>query len=167
MDRVNHPPHYTKNKIETIEIIKDSLTEEEFRGYIKGNILKYIIRERHKNGDEDLGKARWYLNNILDTVNTVEKTTKSNSEHIDNCGMIANRQEKQGCNCEMKNKENMTETKKQLRKYMKDQKEREKFFCGQELTIPQEKEKNCIRANLKYPGVASVILLIVIIALLV
>ena len=64
-DKVNHPNHYTSGKIEVIDFIKDQLTEEEFRGYIKGNLLKYISRERHKNGDEDLKKAQFYLNFLI------------------------------------------------------------------------------------------------------
>lgn len=64
-DKVNHPNHYTSGKIEVIDFIKDQLTDEEFRGYIKGNLLKYISRERHKNGDEDLKKAQFYLNFLI------------------------------------------------------------------------------------------------------
>jgi hypothetical protein len=64
-DVVNHPSHYTVGDIEVIDYIKDKLTPEEFRGYIKGNILKYISRERHKNGDEDLRKAKFYLDFLL------------------------------------------------------------------------------------------------------
>lgn len=64
-DLVNHPPHYNSGNIETFDFIKDQLTAEEFRGYIKGNALKYISRERHKGGDDDLRKAQWYLNKYL------------------------------------------------------------------------------------------------------
>lgn len=65
-DKVIHPSHYTSGKIETIDYIKDQLTDEEFRGYIKGNILKYVSRERHKNGNEDLQKAKFYLDFLLE-----------------------------------------------------------------------------------------------------
>ena len=65
MDNVNHPSHYTEGKIECIEYIEDKLTPEEYRGYIKGNVLKYITREKHKNGDEDLRKAKWYLDRLV------------------------------------------------------------------------------------------------------
>ncbi len=63
--KVNHPSHYTAGSIEVIDYVKDQLTPEEFRGYIKGNILRYVSRERHKNGDEDLEKALFYLNYLL------------------------------------------------------------------------------------------------------
>ena len=64
-DPVNHPDHYTKGDVECIDAIEAALTPEEFRGYIKGNVLKYIWRERSKGNDEDLSKARWYLNRLL------------------------------------------------------------------------------------------------------
>lgn len=60
-DLVNFPPHYRQGGIECIDAIRAALTEEEFRGYCKGNALKYIWRERHKGGDESLLKADWYI----------------------------------------------------------------------------------------------------------
>lgn len=62
---VTHPKHYNTGKIEVIRIIEDQLTDEEYRGYIKGQVLKYITRERTKNGLEDLQKAAWYLNRLI------------------------------------------------------------------------------------------------------
>lgn len=64
-DMVNSPKHYTSGQYEVIDVIKDWLTEEEFRGYIKGNTLKYVSRERYKNGDEDLLKTIFYLNYLM------------------------------------------------------------------------------------------------------
>lgn len=64
-DNVNHPAHYNAGKIEVIAIQEDQLTSEEYRGYIKGQVIKYITRERHKNGLEDLKKARWYLDRLI------------------------------------------------------------------------------------------------------
>lgn len=66
-DNVNHPNHY-QGDIETIDYIKDKLTDEEFRGFVKGNVLKYISRERLKNGDEDLKKSDWYLNKLIEEL---------------------------------------------------------------------------------------------------
>ena len=63
-DMVNEPPHYTKAGIECIEAIEAALTEEEFRGYCKGNALKYTWREGLKGGRQDLQKAQWYLNRL-------------------------------------------------------------------------------------------------------
>ena len=67
IDNVNHPSHY-KNAagIECIEAIEAQLTEEEYRGYLKGNIAKYIWRERHKGGVDSLEKANWYLKRLIE-----------------------------------------------------------------------------------------------------
>ena len=66
MDLVNQPPHYTQGEIECIDAIEAALTADEFRGYCKGNALKYIWREKHKGGRESLAKARWYVNRLFD-----------------------------------------------------------------------------------------------------
>lgn len=63
-DNVNKPKHYTSGSIETIDYIESTLTREEFAGFCKGNALKYVSRERLKNGLEDLLKANWYLNRL-------------------------------------------------------------------------------------------------------
>jgi hypothetical protein len=66
-DPVNRPAHYNQGGIECIEAIRAALTEEEFRGYLKGNALKYIWRERHKgNSQQDVNKASWYLSKLID-----------------------------------------------------------------------------------------------------
>lgn len=64
-DYVNHPPHYTEGGLECIEAIEAQLTPEEYRGYLKGNIAKYIWREKHKGGTESLRKANWYLERLI------------------------------------------------------------------------------------------------------
>jgi hypothetical protein len=64
-DSVNHPAHYTTGNIEVIEYIEDKLSLEGLQGYFVGNIIKYISRYRHKNGVEDLKKARWYLDRMI------------------------------------------------------------------------------------------------------
>lgn len=68
MDMVNNPPHYNKAGIETIEAIK-AMTDDGFEYYLQGNIMKYLWRYRYKNGVEDLEKAQWYLNELIDTIN--------------------------------------------------------------------------------------------------
>lgn len=73
-ENVNHPSHYNQGTFETIEIIKDKLTPEEFKGYIKGNIIKYVTREAYKKGVEDLKKAQWYLNYLINDLDKGEIT---------------------------------------------------------------------------------------------
>jgi len=64
-DEVNHPPHYVDGGIECIEAIEAQLTPEEYRGYLKGNIAKYVWRERLKGGVTSLQKAQWYLDRLI------------------------------------------------------------------------------------------------------
>lgn len=64
-DMVNHPPHYKHGGIETIDIIKMSLTQDEYIGYLKGNILKYRERAPYKGKtEEDYKKAKWYFDEL-------------------------------------------------------------------------------------------------------
>jgi hypothetical protein len=75
---VDHPPHYTKGgAVECIEALKSALTADEYRGYLKGNILKYAWRERHKNRLQDIKKLRWYANEL---VNHLENTLVINED---------------------------------------------------------------------------------------
>ena len=70
-DPVNHPAHYTHGGIETIDFIQAKLTPEEFRGYLKGNILKYGSRLGHKENDmQDAGKLAWYTNKLRSVLAT-------------------------------------------------------------------------------------------------
>jgi|TARA_X000001388_G_scaffold76673_2_gene74678 hypothetical protein len=66
-DNVNSPPHYNKSGIECIDAIR-AATDSGFEFYLQGNILKYIWRYRYKNGTEDLKKAQWYLNKLIQEV---------------------------------------------------------------------------------------------------
>ena len=48
VDNVNSPMHYLQGKRETIEVIQDYMTKDEFVGYLKGNIIKYVGRFKFK-----------------------------------------------------------------------------------------------------------------------
>jgi len=63
-DKVNHPNHYEAYDLETITAIKGQSTPDEYRGFLKGNVMKYLARYRFKNGVEDLKKAEWYLHRL-------------------------------------------------------------------------------------------------------
>ena len=65
-DPVEKPVHYAAGSVECIDAIEAQMTPEEFRGYLKGNVVKYLWRERKKGGKESLKKARWYLNKLID-----------------------------------------------------------------------------------------------------
>lgn len=66
-DPVKSPPHYMDGGIETIDYIEAKLSPEEFVGYCKGNVLKYVSRAGKKFGAdtwEDLRKAAFYLERL-------------------------------------------------------------------------------------------------------
>jgi len=69
-DAVNHPSHYGQGNIEAIDYIEDFLTRDEFIGYLRGNIAKYLHRWRYKNGLEDLKKAEWYQKRLIELMET-------------------------------------------------------------------------------------------------
>ena len=66
-DNIN-PNHYTFGGIETIDYLEAKLSDGEFNGFLKGNVLKYVSREAEKNGVEDLKKAQWYLSRFIEKL---------------------------------------------------------------------------------------------------
>ena len=81
-DNVNHPAHYqSKSGLETIDIIA-ACTEEltGMEAVCTGNIIKYISRWKKKNGLEDLKKARWYLNRLINTIDITTNSRGANDE---------------------------------------------------------------------------------------
>tara|TARA_R100001594_G_scaffold138767_1_gene182601 strand:- start:4 stop:303 length:300 start_codon:yes stop_codon:yes gene_type:complete len=70
-DDVNHPVHYNNGKVECIEAIDAASTKEEFEGYLRGNVLKYVWRFRYKDNVKDLQKAKWYLEKLISEVTKV------------------------------------------------------------------------------------------------
>ena len=78
-DPVNSPKHYadTCGGIECIEAIEASMSMEEFKGFLKGNVQKYVWRYAQKNGAEDLKKATWYLERLITIVTMGEAMAKA------------------------------------------------------------------------------------------
>ena len=63
-EKVNHPDHYNNGKYEVMDVIEDAGFGE---GFCLGNALKYILRAKHKeNYVEDLKKAKWYIDYIIE-----------------------------------------------------------------------------------------------------
>lgn len=73
---VTKPPHYQSSKgIEVIDVI-EAFTEglEGMDAVDTGNVLKYTCRWKNKNGLQDLKKAQWYLNHLIERIeNNYEK----------------------------------------------------------------------------------------------
>ena len=70
-EQITSPNHYNSNTMETIDLIRDSMESEEYRGYLKGNIFKYVSRHRYKEKEnplKDLLKAQWYLCKLIEDM---------------------------------------------------------------------------------------------------
>lgn len=78
-DEVNQPVHYNIGSIECITAIEASMSQKEYHGYLKGNCLKYVWRYRYKNKPlQDLEKAQWYLNRLIDSIKEHEQNDTRN-----------------------------------------------------------------------------------------
>lgn len=68
-DLISHPPHYNSSsahctcgrQIQCVDITRHM-------GFNLGNVVKYLWRFEHKNGVEDLKKARWYLDDMIKSM---------------------------------------------------------------------------------------------------
>lgn len=69
-DSVNHPDHYKSGGIEVIDLMKAKMSPQEFLGYLRGNIIKYVLRAPFKGKPvEDMRKARWYIDKWVEVSN--------------------------------------------------------------------------------------------------
>lgn len=73
-NQVNSPGHYKSGDIECIDAIESSMTPEEFRGYLKGNVIRYVWRYSNKGGAIDLAKCENYLDRLRISVRKDEWT---------------------------------------------------------------------------------------------
>ena len=68
-DNINQPEHYKQHDLEVIEAIKGLMSADEYHGYLRGAIIKYLGRYRYKGKPvEDLRKARWYLEKLIEEI---------------------------------------------------------------------------------------------------
>lgn len=67
-DNVNSPSHY-QGKVECIDCI-ESATDglQGIEAFCTGNAIKYLYRWKKKNGIEDLKKAKWYIDKLLNEI---------------------------------------------------------------------------------------------------
>ena len=68
-DNVNHPSHYTQGSIECIDAIIEATKHlQGIEAVDTANAIKYLWRWKNKNGIEDLRKAQWYLNHLINHI---------------------------------------------------------------------------------------------------
>ena len=67
-DNIN-PSYYQKSKFQVIDVI-DEFTKDltGIEAVDTGQVIKYISRWKYKNGLEDLKKAKWYLDHLIDHI---------------------------------------------------------------------------------------------------
>jgi hypothetical protein len=56
--------HYKDMPVQPWAVMQAVLTRDEFLGFLKGNIIKYSMRAGRKNGSDDAGKARHYMQKL-------------------------------------------------------------------------------------------------------
>lgn len=68
-DKVNQPSHYDLGDFEVIDVIKGVLTDEQLKGYLKGNVIKYLLRSGKKDDELiDLKKCEKYMEWLLNEL---------------------------------------------------------------------------------------------------
>jgi len=84
-EKINHPKHYNKGKIEVIDAIVDWDLN-----FCIGNVVKYVARHKHKKDSlEDLKKARWYLDYEIRKLEK-EKASLENQRELQNSLSVFN-----------------------------------------------------------------------------
>jgi len=71
LDPVDNPYHYTRGRVEAIDVIEDAIKEapSSMAGFLQGQVLKYMLRLWHKiDAKEDAEKARWYLDKLINSL---------------------------------------------------------------------------------------------------
>lgn len=65
-DLLDNQSHYKNQGVEPIDLMRKNFSKEEFAGFLQGNVLKYMLRYKDKNGIEDLKKAKTYLTWLIE-----------------------------------------------------------------------------------------------------
>ena len=75
---VSHPSHYqSESGLEVIDVIEAFTSDlNGIEATDTGNILKYMCRWKNKNGLQDLKKAQWYLNHLINHVEKLEEENR-------------------------------------------------------------------------------------------
>lgn len=79
-DNVNHPSHYETGKFECIDVMLETQGLDAVKAFCICNAFKYIYRHNGKNGDEDIRKAKWYIDKYVSLCD--EEESKKIGEFI-------------------------------------------------------------------------------------
>ena len=75
---VSHPSHYmSETGLEVIDVIEAFTFDlKGIEAVDTGNVLKYTCRWKKKNGLQDLRKAQWYLEHLINHIENIEKENR-------------------------------------------------------------------------------------------
>lgn len=77
-DNVQHPTHYTQGEIECIDCIKAATVNKTgIEAFCVGNAIKYLFRYENKNDLEDVHKAQWYINRLIQELEAKQKAKQT------------------------------------------------------------------------------------------
>jgi hypothetical protein len=71
--------HYKDMPVQPWHVMESVLTREEFIGFLKGNVIKYSLRAGRKEGSDDAGKARHYMQKLKEVINDTREESKERS----------------------------------------------------------------------------------------
>lgn len=78
-----NPNHYRAGGIEPWDYIKAKFSPTQLAGFALGNVIKYVSRADHKNKIEDLKKAQWYLNKLIEEIESKNQdTAQAEKQHF-------------------------------------------------------------------------------------
>lgn len=81
---INHPQRYGGDtQYECVKVLKAWMSEEEYRGWLKGSAIKYLCRLGKKDDAvQELNKSAWYVNKLIESYKEekAEETPEINSE---------------------------------------------------------------------------------------
>ena len=93
IDNVNNPTHYTQGEIECIDCIKAATVNKVgIEAFCVGNAIKYLFRYENKNGLEDVRKAQWYINRLIQELEEKKENCPFTDpdDVVDDCNECAN-----------------------------------------------------------------------------
>lgn len=64
--------HYKEMGMQPWDVMEAVLSPEEFRGFLRGNVIKYAMRQGKKDSD-DAGKARHYMMKLKEFDETLHQ----------------------------------------------------------------------------------------------
>ena len=93
IDNVNHPSHYTQGGIECIDALKAATVGKTgIEAVCVANVIKYLFRYENKNGLEDVRKAQWYINRLIQELEEKKENCSfiGPNDVVDDCNECAN-----------------------------------------------------------------------------